>query len=141
MKQEQYNENNRIQEESLQTDMLEQMLSSIYPKEGVPDTAKIRLQNRIACQKAMETGKVSFWWLPATIATTISIVAAAFLCLGYVIVNMVGAHSWMPHFLQFTSELWLKIHLVALSLEMMLSWVITILGIWKGHLVKSAKIM
>ncbi len=123
------------------TDSLEQLLRSAYEKDAVPLDAKIRLQNRIACQKAMQTGNTSFWWLPATVATTISLAVAALLCMFYVVININGVYVWMPNLLQRISEVWLKWNLFVISFEVMISWLITFIGVWKGNLVTSARMM
>lgn len=133
-------ENNFIQDEQL-TDPLEQLLQSAYEKDVVPTDAKIRLQNRIACQKAMKTGDTSFWWLPATVATTISFAVAVLLFMCYVVVNIHGVYAWMPNLLQRVSEVWLKWHLLVILFEVLISWCITFIGVWKGNLVTSARMM
>lgn len=135
------NEKNFIPDESVHADMLEQLLQSAYSQEAVTNDMKVRLKNRLECQKAMRSDGVSFWWLPATIATVISFALAVFLCVVYVVVNVNGAHSWMPNMLQFISEIWLKFHLAMLVLEVVASWAVTILGLWKGNLVKGARLM
>lgn len=134
-------EKNFIQGEYFNADTMEQLLQSAYSQEVVPNDMKVRLKNRLECQKAMETGSVSLWWLPATVATVISFAVAAFLCVIYVVVNINGAHSWMPNLLQFVSEVWLKFNLAMVALEVTISWIVTLLGVWKGNLVKSARII
>lgn len=134
-------EKNFIQGEVFNEDALEHLLQSAYSQEVVSGDMKVRLKNRLECQKVMRSDSVSFWWLPATLATVISFALAAFLCVVYVVVNINGAHSWMPNLLQMVSEIWLKFHLAMIILEVIVSWVVTILGVWKGNLVKSARIM
>ena len=129
------------QRESVNDSTLEQLLQSAYSEETVADDMKVRLKNRLECQKAMQSDGVSFWWLPATLATVVSFALAGILCVVYVIVNINGAHSWMPNLLQMVSEVCLKIQLLLLGLEVIGSWLVTILCIWKGNLVKSARIM
>ena len=109
---------------------MEQMLCLAYSGEGVPQDVKIRLKNRMACHKAMETKGLSFWWLPATAATVISLAVAVIVCMLYVVINIYGMHSWMPNLLQLVSEMWLKIHLFALVVEVVLSWLFTIVLAW-----------
>ncbi len=121
-------------------DAMDVMLHSLYSKETTPEDMKIRLQNRLACQKVLESRGVSFWWLPATIMTVTSFAIAAILGVLYVVININGANTWMPNFLQFVSEIWLKVHLIALGIEVMISWLFTIVGVWKGNLVESAKL-
>lgn len=121
-------------------DTMDTMLHSLYSKETTPEDMKIRLQNRLACQKAMESRGVSFWWLPATIMTVTSFAIAAILGVLYVVININGANTWMPNFLQFVSEIWLKVHLIALGIEVMISWLFTVVGVWKGNLVENAKL-
>ena len=122
-------------------DAMDQMLQSIYTEETAPQDMKIRLQNRLACQKAMESGRVSFWWLPATIMTVVSFAFAALLLLFYVMVNLTGSFSWMPNLLQLVSGVWLKLHLLVIVVEVLVSWTFTLIGVWKGNLVKSARMM
>ncbi len=121
-------------------DTMDAMLHSLYSKEATPEDMKIRLQNRLACQKVMEARGVSFWWLPATIMTVTSFAIAAILGVLYVVININGANTWMPNFLQFVSEIWLKVHLIALGIEVMISWLFTVVGVWKGNLVENAKL-
>lgn len=130
-----------IQSEALDDNTLEQLLCSAYSEETVADDMKVRLKNRLECQKAMQSDGVSFWWLPATLATVVSFALAGILCVVYVIVNINGVHSWMPNLLQMVSEACLKVQLVMLGLEVIGSWLMTIFGVWKGNLVKSARIM
>lgn len=135
------NEKNFISDECVHKDTLEQLLQSAYSQEAVSNDMKVRLKNRLECQKAMRSEGVSFWWLPATIATVISFAVAIFLCVVYVVININGVHSWMPNLLQFVSEIWLKIHLAMLGLDVVVSWIVTVLGLWKGNLVKGARLM
>lgn len=130
-----------IQSEDFDENKLEQLLQSAYSEETVADDMKVRLKNRLECQKAMQSDGVSFWWLPATLATVVSFALVGILCVVYVLVNINGAHSWMPNLLQMVSEVCLKIQLLLLGLEIIGSWLVTILSVWKGNLVKSARIM
>lgn len=134
------NKKNFIQTTGRNADMIDDMLASIYSEERAPQDVKVRIQNRLACQKVMETKGVSFWWLPATMMTVISFAIAVMLCMFYVVVNMNGSQSLMPNFLQFVSEFFLKIHLVVLGVQVLLSWLVTLIGIWQGNLFKNAKI-
>lgn len=129
----------RIQEHGMDSEFLEQMLRQAYSTECVPEETNIRLYNQLACRRVMASGRVSFWWLPATISTVVSAAFAIILCLLYVIINIKGADFWMPNLLQLISETWLRIHLAAIAMETMASWIITFLGVWKGNLVRSAK--
>lgn len=122
------------------TDSIDLMLHSAYSEESVPQDVKIRLQNRLACQKVMETKGVSFWWLPATVMTVTSFAVAAIIGVLYVVININVSQTWMPNFLQFVSEIWLKIHLIALGIEVMISWLFTMVVVWKGNLVESSKL-
>ena len=135
------NEKKFIQSEGYDDNTFEQLLLSAYSQEVVSNDMKVRLKNRLDCQRVMRTDSVSFWWLPATLATIISFALAGILCVVYVVVNINGARSWMPNLLQLVSEIWLKIHLAVIVLEVIVSWLVTILGVWKGNLVKSARIM
>ena len=135
------NEKKFIQSEGYDDNTFEQLLLSAYSQEVVSNDMKVRLKNRLDCQRVMRTDSVSFWWLPATLATIISFALAGILCVVYVVVNINGAWSWMPNLLQLVSEIWLKIHLAVIVLEVIVSWLVTILGVWKGNLVKSARIM
>lgn len=135
------NEKKFIQSEGYDDNTFEQLLLSAYSQEVVLNDMKVRLKNRLDCQRVMRTDSVSFWWLPATLATIISFALAGILCVVYVVVNINGARSWMPNLLQLVSEIWLKIHLAVIVLEVIVSWLVTILGVWKGNLVKSARIM
>jgi len=45
---------------SSSADAMDVMLHSLYSKETTPEDMKIRLQNRLACQKVMESRGVSF---------------------------------------------------------------------------------
>lgn len=126
-------------EESL--DILDVMLENVYDTEGVPSGVNTRLKNRLECRQVMGTGRFSFWWLPATVATVISVSVGIILCLLYVVINITGAHFWMPNLLQLVSEAWLKTHLLAITMEAAVSWLITLIGVWKGNLVGSARLM
>lgn len=129
-----------IEQSKLRPDTLEQLLKEAYSTQPVPEDVNIRLKNQLACQSVMGTNRISFWWLPATISTIVSIAFAIILCLLYVIINIKGEGFWMPNLLRLISETWLKIHLTAIALEVAVSWIITFLGIWKGNLVRSAKL-
>lgn len=134
-------DNNQAQENrKMDSDIMEEMLKTVYSMDGVPEEVNIRLRNQLARQKITGTGRFSFWWLPATVSTVISAVFSIIFCLLYVIINIKGADFWMPNLLQFVSETWLKLHLTALVLEILLSWMITFLCIWKGNLFRSAKL-
>ena len=135
------NEKKFIQSEGYDDNTFEQLLLSAYSQDVVSNDMKVRLKNRLDCQRVMRTDSVSFWWLPATLATIVSFALAGILCVVYVVVNINGAHSWMPNLLQLVSEIWLKMHLAVIALEVIVSWLVTILGVWKGNLVKNARIM
>lgn len=136
----QENEKKFIQTAEQNTDAIDSMLTSIYKEERTPQDVKVRIQNRLACQKAMETKGVSFWWLPATMMTVISFAIAVMICVLYVVININGSQSWMPNLLQCVSEIWLKLHLVVLGIQVLLSWLFTLIGVWQGNLFKNAKI-
>lgn len=136
----QENEKNFIQTTAYSATAIDDMLTSIYSEERAPQDVKIRMQNRLACQKVMEAKGVSFWWLPATIMTVVSFAIATMVCVLYVVINMNGSQSWMPNLLQFVSEIWLKLHLVALGVQVLVSWMFTLIGIWQGNLIKNAKL-
>ncbi|MCM1159457.1 MAG: hypothetical protein NC300_12090 [Bacteroidales bacterium] len=121
-------------------DILDEMLQNAYALDDVPAEVNIRLKNQLACKAIVDTGRVSFWWLPATISTVVSSLFGIMLCLIYTIVNIKGADFWMPNLLQMISGAWLKLHLAAITFEIAISWVVTFLGMWKGNLVKSAKL-
>jgi len=72
--------------------------------------------------------------------TVTSFAIAAILGVLYVVININGANTWMPNFLQFVSEIWLKVHLIVLGIEVMISWLFTVVGVWKGNLVENAKL-
>ena len=78
----------RIQEHGMDSEFLEQMLRQAYSTECVPEETNIRLYNQLACRRVMASGRVSFWWLPATISTVVSAALAIILCLLYVIINI-----------------------------------------------------
>ena len=122
-------------------DELDRMLWQAYQSDGVPEAVNTRLKNQLACKQVMANNSPSFWWLPAAISTVVSAAFGVILCLIYVLVNIWGADSWMPNLLQFISGAWLKIHVAALILEVMVSWIVTIVSMWKGNLVRSAKIL
>lgn len=119
---------------------LEQLLQSAYAIDGVPKEVNIRLKNQLACQKAMEESRVSLWWLPAAAGTVVSIAFGLILFLAYVIINIKSDSFWMPNLLQLVSAFWLKLHLAFLAAEIIISWIVTILGVWKGNLVQGARI-
>ena len=119
---------------------LEQLLQSVYAAEGVPEEVNIRLKNQLARQQAVEESRVSLWWLPATAGTVVSFAFGLILFLAYVIINIKGDSCWMPNLLQLVSGLWLKFHLAFLAVEIVISWVVTFVGVWKGNLIKGAQI-
>lgn len=129
----------KIQEENARLEQISCMLQRAYSKGEVPEEVNIRLKNRIACQKAAGEGRISFWWLPAVVNTVISAAGACLIYLVYVLVNIKGADFCMPNLLEFISGAWLKLHLVVVIAEMVLSWFFTFICIWKGSLVRGAK--
>lgn len=129
-----------MEKKEMAPQMLEELLQEAYSTEPVPEEVNVRLKNQLMCRQAAQGQGVSFWWLPATLNTIISIAAGAILYLAYVIINIKGANSWMPNLLQLLSELWLKGCLAVIGFEMAVSWLVTILGTWKGNLFRSARI-
>lgn len=119
---------------------LEQLLQSAYTEECVPDDINIRLKNQLARKQAMGESRVSLWWLPAAAGTIVSAALGLLLVLGYVIINIHGKSFIMPNLLHLVSEFWLKLHLVGIAIEVIISWIVTIIGIWKGNLVRGARI-
>lgn len=119
---------------------LEQLLQSVYAVDGVPANVNIRLKNQLARKQAMEESRFSLWWLPATAGTVISVAVGLILFLAYVIINIKSDGFWMPNLLQLVSGLWLKFHLAFLAVEIVISWIVTFVGVWKGNLVQGARI-
>lgn len=119
---------------------LEQLLQSVYATESVLEDVNIRLKNQLVRQQAMEESRFSLWWLPATAGTVISVAFGLLLFLAYVIINIKSDGFWMPNLLQLVSGLWLKLHLVFLAVEIAISWIVTFVGVWKGNLVRGARI-
>lgn len=124
----------------MQQNELEQLLQSAYATDGVPKEVNIRLKNQLARQQAMEESRFSLWWLPATAGTVVSIAVGLILFLAYVIINIKSDSFWMPNLLQLVSAAWLKLHLLFLATEVAISWIVTIVGVWKGNLVRGARI-
>lgn len=131
----------KVQQSNLSTDTLEHLLQEAYFEETVPEDVNIRLKNQLTCHRVMGTNRISSWWLPATVSTVVSAAFAMILCLLYIIINIKGENFLMPNLLRLLSETWLKIHLAVIAFEIALSWIITIFCIWKGNLVRSAKIL
>lgn len=130
-----------MEKENIRLERIEEMLQSAYFTQGVPEKVNIRLKNQIACRQAVEKSSVSFWWLPATVSTVISVAAGIIIYMIYVLVNIKGAYFFMPNLLQLISETWLKLHLAAVISEIILSWLLTFICIWKGSLVQRAKLL
>lgn len=135
------NANTKETEYLKETDHLESMLQAAYPKDNVPKDVNIRLQNQIKCKEVMGENKVSFWWLPATLSTILSLAISLIVIVLYCILEIKGADSWMPNLVSHISTFWLKLNLIVLVSEVALSWFITIVGLWKGNFRKSAKIL
>ncbi|MCM1498575.1 MAG: hypothetical protein NC124_08925 [Clostridium sp.] len=121
-------------------DGIEKLLRQAYASERVPEEWNIRLRNQLVCRRSVKGDGVSLWWLPAVTATVLSGAAAVVFLLLYVLMNIGGASSWMPNLFQRISGTWLVIHLAALVLEIGISWIITLVGVWKGDLVSNARL-
>ena len=119
---------------------LEQLLQSAYIEECVPEDVNIRLKNQLARKQAMGESRVSLWWLPAATGTVVSAALGLLMVLGYVIINIHGKSFLMPNLLHLVSEFWLKLHLAGIATEVIVSWIVTIIGVWKGNLVRGARI-
>lgn len=119
---------------------LEQLLKSAYTEECVPEDVNIRLKNQLARKQAMGESRVSLWWLPAAAGTVVSVAVGLILFLGYVLININSKSFWMPNLLHLVSGFWLKFHLTVIATEVIVSWIVTFLGVWKGNLVRGARI-
>lgn len=123
-----------------ETDNVEELLRQAYAAGDVPEEWNIRLKNQLASRQTVRGKGVSLWWLPAVTATVVSGAAAVIFFLCYVLMNIGGASSWMPNLLQRISDVWLTLHLAVLATEIVISWVITLVGVWKGDLVRNARL-
>ena len=143
-KQEDKGQRSSIAEENEQsfpdTDSVERLLRQAYTTESVPEEWNIRLKNQLICQQAARGKGLSLWWLPAVTASVVSGAMAAIFFLLYVLMNIGGASSWMPNLLQRISDVWLVLHLVVLVLEIVISWIITLVGVWKSDLVSNTRL-
>lgn len=122
------------------TDSVERLLRQAYTTEGVPEEWNIQLKNQLICRQTARGKGISLWWLPAVTSTVVSGAVAIIFFLLYVLINIGGASSWMPNLLQRISEAWLIFHLVVLAVEMVISWIVTLVGVWKSDLVSNARL-
>lgn len=129
----------RIQHFSEEDD-IDTLLKQIYAVGSVPEEWNIRLKNQFINQPSVRNKSVSLWWLPAVTFTVVSAGLAVITFLLYILMCIGGAFSCMPNLLQRISDAWLMIHLAALALEMLISWIVTLVGVWKGDLVRNARL-
>lgn len=129
-------QHNKVQSE----EALGRMLKALYAGETAPRDVNIRLQNQIKCKEVMEESGLHIWWLPASLSTIIAAAGIGISVLLYCIVNLVGMDATMPYLLQFVTGGFLKIHLALAACQVIASWLITLVGLWKLNFYQSARL-
>lgn len=119
---------------------LDRMLKTLYADGAVPKDLNIRLKNQLKCKTVMEESGLHIWWLPASLNTIIAAAGIGIAVLLYCIVNLVGMNATMPYLLQFVTKSFLKIHLAFAACQVIVSWLITIVGLWKLNFYQSARL-
>ncbi|MDE6434802.1 MAG: hypothetical protein K2L07_11320 [Lachnospiraceae bacterium] len=120
---------------------LDEMLKTAYSKEKVPEDINIRLKNQYACRVAMEEKSISFWWLPAMLSTILAVAGLAISLLVYLIIQMKSADYIMPNLVHLISKGFLQMELMVTVFQIGISWVFTVIGLWKLNFRKRAHIL
>ena len=115
------------------------MLRQAYGQETVPEGVNIRLQNQLKCKEVMKGKSISVWWLPASLSTVLAIAGFVMACIVYLIVNLYG-NFVMPNFAQMISGSLIKLELFGMITQIVVSWTITFIGLWKMNFYQSAHI-
>lgn len=115
------------------------MLREAYGHETVPESVNIRLQNQLKCKEAMKERSISVWWLPASLSTVFAIAGFVIACILYLIVNLYG-NFIMPNVVQMISGSFIKLELIGMIAQIMVSWIVTFIGLWKMNFYQNAHI-
>lgn len=119
---------------------LDEMLKAAYSEEKVPEDINIRLRNQIACREVMEEKSISFWWLPAVLSTILAVAGFSMSFLLYVIISMKSTDCIMPNLVHILSTGFIQIELIAAVFQIVVSWLVTVVGLWKLNFRKRAHI-
>lgn len=119
---------------------LDEMLKAAYSEEKVPEDINIRLRNQIACREVMKEKSISFWWLPAVLSTILAVAGFSMSFLLYVIISMKSTDCIMPNLVHILSTGFIQIELIAAVFQIVVSWLVTVVGLWKLNFRKRAHI-
>lgn len=115
------------------------MLQEAYGRETVPESVNIRLQNRLKCKEVMKETSISVWWLPASLSTVLAVAGFVIAFILYLIVNLYGNYI-MPNFVQMISGNFIKLQLIGMTAQIVVSWMMTFIGLWKLNFYQNAHI-
>lgn len=118
---------------------IDSMLKTAYGIETVPEGVNVRLRNQLKCKEAMAEKSISVWWLPAFLNTVIAAAGFAVALTFYLVVNVSGGFI-MPNLVHMISTGLIKIEVIAALIQIAVSWIVTIIGLWKMNFYHNAHI-
>ncbi|MDO5156027.1 MAG: hypothetical protein Q4D51_08675 [Eubacteriales bacterium] len=119
---------------------IDQLLVQTYASESVPDGVNIRLKNQIACKASMQEKSISFWWLPATISTFLMIAFCGMTGWLYVILELKKDWFLMPNLTHLLSKGFVYVVCAMALGHILVSWLFTVIIMWKLNFRKKAHI-
>lgn len=120
---------------------MHQMLEQAYGREKVPADVKLRLENRLACKEVMKEQSISFWWLPALLSTLIALSGFTISAVLYLIISVKSPDFIMPNLMHLISTGWMHIISLVTICQIGVSWIFTVIGLFKLNFRKRAHIL
>ena len=118
---------------------IDSMLKTAYGHGNVPEDVNVRLHNQLKCKEAMNEKSISVWWLPAFLSTVIAIAGFVIAFTLYLVINL-NESFIMPNLVHVISIGFLKLELLGMIIQITISWLVTVIGLWKMNFYHNAHI-
>lgn len=128
-----------MEQHEVDENRIDNMLRAAYRHGFVPESVNIRLQNQLKCKEAMQEKSISVWWLPAFFSTVMAVAGFAIAFILYLVINLKESFI-MPNFVHMLSTGFLKLELLGMIIQIVTSWLITVIGLWKMNFYHNAHI-
>lgn len=128
-----------MEQQRINENRIDNMLKQAYRHENVPESVNIRLRNQLKCKEAITEKSISVWWLPALLSTVIAVAGFVIAFILYLIVNLSGDFI-MPNLVHVVSTSFIKLEWIGMAVQIAISWLVTIIGLWKMNFYHNAHI-
>lgn len=128
-----------MEQHEIDENRIDSMLKAAYGHGIVPEGVNVRLYNQLKCKAVMQEKSISVWWLPAFLSTVIAVVGFIIVFMLYLVINL-NESFIMPNLVHMISTGFLKLKLLGMIIQITISWVVTVIGLWKMNFYHNAHI-